>query len=134
MLLELILILQLKIIFTEKPQIDCGVANAGACIIYQTNTIYLGYRDNINYNLYHEIGHAIFRYDNFGYKNIIKDYEGFDETYLVINGNSDDKILGERVADYFAEYMTRNKEFSVKYPCLYIYFRDIVDEIITKGR
>ena len=74
MLLELIIALHLKIIFTETPYFDCNKVNekVESCY-YSDDRIYLSYQGNVNKNLYHEIGHAIFLKDNFS-RVIIKDY------------------------------------------------------------
>ena len=129
MLLELIIALHLKIIFTETPYFDCNKVNerVEACY-YSDDRIYLSYQGNVNKNLYHEIGHAIFLKDNFS-RVIIKDYPlKYHYNIEVYKTNYD--ILNESVADYFAEFMMNNKEFSVRYPCLWIYFNDKIKNLI----
>ena len=133
MLLELIIALHLKIIFTEKPLIDCNVGfnvigNMDGCL-KSNNKIYLSYYSkNINQVLYHEIGHAIFLKDDFS-RVIIKDYPKI-EYYNENNYRTKKDILDESVADYFVEFMMNNKEFSVRYPCLWIYFNDKIKQLI----
>jgi len=129
MLLELIIALHLKIIFTETSYFDCNKVNekVESCY-YSDDRIYLSYQGNVNKNLYHEIGHAIFLKDNFS-RVIIKDYPlKYHYNIEVYKTNYD--ILNESVADYFAEFMMNNKEFSVRYPCLWIYFNDILNKLI----
>jgi hypothetical protein len=126
MLLELIIILHLKIIFTEKPQVDCQINNVAGCL--KGDTIYLKHFVSDEFFEYHEIGHAIFLQDDFS-RIIIRDYQ-FPILYSREIYNTEDKVLNEMVADYFADYMINPKEFSVKYPCLYIYFRDKVNELL----
>lgn len=124
MILELIAVLGIKVIFTETPKIDCGYKNTNGC--YYNNTIYLSYQSqDLNHTLYHELGHALFNQDKLAQK-IIKDYPPLKNySYYAINGYDPYK---EMVADYFAEYSLNNKEFSVNYPCLYIYFKDKLQE------
>jgi len=129
MLLELIIALHLKIIFTETSYFDCNKVNekVESCY-YSDDRIYLSYQGNVNKNLYHEIGHAIFLKDNFS-RVIIKDYPlKYHYNIEVYKTNYD--ILNESVADYFAEFMMNNKEFSVRYPCLWIYFNDKIKNLI----
>ena len=129
MLLELIIALHLKIIFTETPYFDCNKVNekVESCY-YSDDRIYLSYQGNVNKNLYHEIGHVIFLKDNFS-RVIIKDYPlKYHYNIEVYKTNYD--ILNESVADYFAEFMMNNKEFSVRYPCLWIYFNNILNKLI----
>ena len=129
MLLELIIALHLKIIFTETPYFDCNKVNerVESCY-YSDDRIYLSYQGNVNKNLYHEIGHAIFLKDNFS-RVIIKDYPlKYHYNIEIYKTNYD--ILNESVADYFAEFMMNNKEFSVRYPCLWIYFNDKIKNLI----
>ena len=129
MLLELIIALHLKIIFTETPYFDCNKVNekVESCY-YSDDRIYLSYQGNVNKNLYHEIGHAIFLKDSYS-RIIIKDYPlKYHYNIEVYKTNYD--ILNESVADYFAEFMMNNKEFSVRYPCLWIYFNDKIKNLI----
>jgi len=128
MLLELIIALHLKIIFTETPYFDCNKVNERVeTCYYSDDRIYLSYQGNVNKNLYHEIGHAIFLKDDYS-RIIIKDYPlKYHYNIEVYKTNYD--ILNESVADYFAEFMMDNKNFSVKYPCLYIYFRDKINNL-----
>jgi len=129
MLLELIIALHLKILFTENSKVDCLMGiEANGCYL-KDNRIYLSYKsDNINRTLYHEIGHALFLRNNFS-RTIIKDYADILK-HKKNEDTTENDILNERVADYFADYMLNNKEFSVKYPCLYIYFRDTLNKFI----
>ncbi len=124
MLLELITILGLKIIFIQEL-ITCGSINyASGC--FEENKIVLSYQArDINRLFYHELGHAIFE-NNFDAHNIIKDYKyDQDEFIYSVFDNSSEKL-----ANYFSEYMVNNKEFSVKYPCLYIFFRDSINNLL----
>lgn len=130
MILEIIATLGLTILFTETPKIDCGYANYDGqiygCYYQQQKIIYLGYT-HPEYFLYHELGHAIFMNDNYS-RIIIKDYEPmieYDKKFY----NTTDKLLDERVADYFTQFKLNPKIFSVEYPCLFIYFRDTLNKL-----
>jgi len=128
MILNLIIALGISILFTETPVIHCDYANAFGCYYPNKKIVYLVYQsEDLNYALYHELGHIIFDKDKnikkiiFHYKPL-KNYE-----FYSINGFD---VINEKVADYFAEYNLYNKEFSVKYPVLYIYFRNRVNKIL----
>ena len=60
---------------------------------------------------------------------IIKDYPKI-EYYNKNNYPTKKDILNESVADYFVKFMMNNKNFSVKYPCLWIYFNNILNKLI----
>lgn len=123
MLIELLVALGIKVLFTEHANIDCQAEMANGCYgtLNGQYVIYLDYHSqDIDHTLYHELGHILFDQDEVVQK-MIGDYETL---YYWRDTPS------EKVADYFAEYALKNSEFSLKYPCLYIYFRDKVDVII----
>ena len=135
MILELIATLGLTILFTETPKIDCGYANYDGCFFKNEKIIYLVHGiSNMDRVLWHEIGHQIF-WSNEETINIIKHYpplisEETQNQYISRYPNVPNIIYEERIANYFAEYKLNPKIFSVKYPCLYIYFRDTLNKLI----
>lgn len=136
MLLEIIATLGLTILFTETPKIDCGYYSNG-CYYIEEKIIYLSYgSDNINRTLWHEIGHSIFWNDKEA-QTIIKYYPPLTQTYrkiytcYILNYQKNSNIiLEEKIADYYSLYKLKNNEFSIKYPCLFIYFRDTENRLL----
>ncbi len=125
MILELIAAIGVSILFTENPQMTCGNAYSFGCYLPQKNEIHLSYYSkDINHSLYHELGHSIFYNDDYS-RIIIKGYKPLQE--YPSDYDTERKILDETVADYFAEFMLNNKEFSVKYPCLWLYFDEKIN-------
>jgi len=127
-ILSILMILKATVFFVPPTQADkiCGEDTNG-CVFYSqywtedkteymdNNRIYLDYSSSdINQTLWHEVGHMLFDNDE-KVQTITKDYKPL---YF---SRSD---IDEKTADYYAEYRLNNKSFSVKYPILYIYFRD----------
>lgn len=137
MILELIATLGLTILFTETPRIDCHHNDVNGCVHIEKKIIYLNYRSSdLDRTLWHEIGHSIF-WKNEKTKNIIKHYPALmseeSQVWYILNySHIPDILLEERIANYFAEYKVNNGEFSVKHPCLYIYFKDTEIGLLKK--
>jgi hypothetical protein len=99
----------------------CDNARAEGCLNRLTNIIYLNLRTkNINYNFYHELGHAQYQIK---WQSIMASYPPTPNSklYLTEVQQSDEKF-----ADYYANYKLNPNLFSLEYPSIYIWFRDNV--------
>lgn len=134
MILEIIATLGLTVIFSNNTAIDCNISNAYGCYVIPKKTIILSFSDkNVNKTFYHELAHAIFWGDK-QVERIIKcyppleNYNWYKRHFAHYpNKPGHNVVLQEMVADYFAEFMIDKKGFSVKHPCLYMYFRDVLN-------
>jgi hypothetical protein len=125
MLLELIVTLGVKTIFIENSLKYCGSNLDADCYDNDHKIIYLNLKDGTTNGIfYHELGHAIFWYSRHGFRQVIKDYPLTANSWLVYD--EDWQAQAEKVADYFSRYMTDRQEFELQYPCLAIYFRDVL--------
>lgn len=121
MISQIILTLGLVITFSEKPYVDCNMmVGTTACIMGKH--IVLGYNSqDIDFSLYHEIGHALFLRDD-EVRNEVSKYPA-PKQYLRTFYKTDDSVLNERVADYFGMYM-KYPDFGTKFPELKKMFDD----------
>jgi hypothetical protein len=115
--MELITVLHLTIHHSEKINADCNTNKPIAgCII--GNDIYLSYYSfHMDFTLWHEIGHAMFRFDE-EMKEEIKKYP-----MLFENEGNNDEIL----ADYFAYSNVFPELFQIKYPELAQKFKEKIN-------
>jgi len=130
MFIQIIIALGLSVIFTENPNYICNVPaeySVNGCYWQNDKAIYLTLgRSGLDRTFYHELGHAMFLNKDLS-RVIIKGYKPLK--HYTTHYDTEYKLLNERVADYFVEYALNNKEFSVKYPSLYIYFRDEISKL-----
>lgn len=120
---NLILTLGLTVIFSETPNIDCGYIqkSIGGCYRETIKEIIIGYK-NPDEVLYHELGHAKFLHNN-EVKRIINKYPAtrfYDREIY----NTEDKLIDEKVADYFVEYRYNPNGLKVNYPEIFKTFKN----------
>jgi len=118
-----ILITGLTVIFSETPNLDCGYSQktVGGCYREKQKEIIINYQ-NPNETLYHELGHAKFLH-NEEINAIIKKYpqpNSYDRKIY----DTEDKILDEKVADYFVEYRFNPESLKIFYPEIYKSFEN----------
>ena len=108
--------LGINLYFTDTPKKYCQTqSDVNGCYLVDDNTIYLNvYGDNYEKTLYHELGHALY-YGNENMDNMVKDLAPL---------TAGDTTTAEKVADYYAEFMTNPENFKTKYPELYNVFND----------
>ena len=129
---SLILSLGLTVIFSEDPKIECRRDfQVGGCL-YQ-NTIVLGYSfSDVDFALYHEIGHKMFLRDQ-EVKDLISKYPA-PRVYTDKAYPTDNNKLNEKVADYFGMYI-KYTDFPEKFPDIKAMFDSKIDkELGTLGR
>ena len=124
MILELLILLQLKVIFFEGKTFcheRLPEARVAGCYDSVDRTIYLSYASpNINHTFWHEMAHAIFRNDT-TVEEIVEPMRGFKQYWRVYPKES---IASEKVADYYASYRLNLEWFEIKYPELYEHFKN----------
>lgn len=126
---KIIITFALMVVFTDTPNLDCGVSNdynVCGCYNVTTEKIYLSnHCSDYEYWFYYEMGRAIFYQD----KQAGMIIKGYEPLHNYSSYYTKDELLNVILCDYFAEFMLNSKEFSVKYPCLWIYFRDTISEL-----
>jgi hypothetical protein len=111
------------VMFSNNPSTDCGSNNIKvvACYDGYKNKIIMG--NNVSDKIFwHEIGHYIFIKDD-DVKKIIDAYpepRRYDKSVY----DSKDKILDEKVADYFVKYRYQPESFKKDYPDIYKIFNN----------
>ena len=108
MLHSIITALSLVIMWSENPTVDCQAIKPVYGCYYPSGIIVLGYEEP-SLTLWHELGHALFDYDQ-----EVKD----EVSKLPMIG----KDIDESVANYFEAYRY-DENFSWEYPSLYNVFK-----------
>ena len=120
---NLIITLGLTVIFSETPNLSGGYEQKtiNGCYRDKKKEIVIGYK-NPNETLYHEVGHAKFLHDE-EIKAIIKEApqpNPYDRKIY----DSEEKILNEKVADYFVLYIMDPTALRWLYPEIYKAFEN----------
>jgi len=128
LIFKLITTLGIVVLFSENPALDCGTKYADACTNENKIVLILNGKGDMNENLYHEMGHNMFHYDQY-VKAFIAPYPApryyFPEIY-----DTPEKQLNEKVADYFA--MSRKySDFPDKFPEINALFDKKIDMILS---
>ena len=123
MLLNLIIALQLHIIFSANPVVDC-YTGANSTVVEQGyklggcqsgNNIIIGFDGDSDKILYHELGHRLFTFnEDTEVLDLISKYPA-PRVYSDISYPTAELKLNEKVADYFQMKMSYS-DFPKKFP------------------